>query len=357
MQNKNKTDFLINTSFQDIHQILGKTKKIKLPSASVYPNNINPEAIGVWKSVIKTKQKRIKATKDSLEKWAVSILLFQKACKVQGIKPFGLSRKIRKTRSPILLDMTVRLNPLLKVLDKVETYLMKNDVLGKTKPKLFKLGSVQKKTKNRIVRVTTTKSWKVLKKTSPEVLEKILVSKFGFKKDKPRSYIRRNGPSTRLVITYKKNSQEVFIILEFDMSLKLWKALEDTQKNPEKHINGWLKRGFKATAKSYRLKDIYPIESKEDIYTIYNTVPLSQIVNLGNLNFQLKFLEYLKKNAESFDVSFPEHFELFLNDPDFRDSMSPFIVTEGPRYEEITGPPMYPVEKPVEDKSAVLEVE
>lgn len=60
------------------------------PKAELLPKGINPEAVVIWKYVLKKFRTQIKEPNDLKKQWAIALILFKRQCVAKGIIPFKL---------------------------------------------------------------------------------------------------------------------------------------------------------------------------------------------------------------------------------------------------------------------------
>jgi len=316
-----------------------KEGTINPPRVNLLPKTINPEAVDIWKDVLrKDKNKNIiKSYTDPREKWAAAVVLFKQACAKKGIIPFSKKTTTRSAKAPVLTELAIRVDPLLKVLQKAENDLIKSGSLKKSTPKAFKLDSVKKKGTDYTVKAS--KIWKFTKTYSAaSSVAQVLSPKYGFKKDGTNSFVKRKGPNTLIRIKYvRKGDLEATISIELNITAKLWRNIEASSNKPEVYLNRWMKRGFVSAAATDNiiLDDVIPevpnadevidtfysIGGEEDAYLTMNKLTLPVIVNLGDDNFQQQLVSYIITKAKEYDAQLFEGLIQFRDDPIFREEL------------------------------------
>jgi hypothetical protein len=309
--------------------------KIKTPKPSLPPRGISPEGLPIWKLITKKYRKKIVSYKDPYEQWAAAIVLYKKISRKRGITPFS-DRVTRGTprKSPSTVYLAAYVDPALKLLQRIERELIKANMLGKRQKRQFTLKKVSKDGTFRVL--VATKIWKFPKKTSPaSAVARVLIPKFGFKKEARNRFAKKFGPKVKLSIRYSAkaaNTADIFIDLR--VPGKIWKSLEQTQKKPDVYIRNWVKRGFKAKADAETqdeiyntIQEFYPANSEKEINNLLNKITLQVLVNIGDDEFQETFAKYLVDKALAFNIDPPEYLVKFVNRIEYRtDSRRRYVV-------------------------------
>lgn len=316
--------------------------KIKTPKPSLPPRGISPEGLPIWKAITKKYKKKIFSYKDPYERWAAAIVLYRKICRKRGMAPFsdtvtrGVSRK-----SPSTVYLAAYVDPALKLLQRIERELIKANMLGKRQKRQFSLKKVSKDGTFRVL--VATKLWKFPKKTSPaSAVARVLIPKFGFKKEARNTFAKKFGPKVKLSIRYSsKAANTADILIDLRVPGKIWKALEQTQKEPDTYIRNWVKKGFKAKAQADTqdeiydtIQEFYPANSKKEISNLLNRITLPVLVNIGDDDFQNILAKYLVDKALAFDIDPPECLVKFVNKIDYRAEVRRRYIVDIPMEED-----------------------
>jgi hypothetical protein len=263
----------------------------------------------------------------------------------------GFATKQKPGKGPVATSLSVKVDPALRTLTKMEKLLSSKSMLTKAQPKKFTLDKIKKEGKAKLL--IAVKTWKFYKNVSPAtVLATTLIPKFGFKKIKGNTYGVKVGAHATLRIRYaKKSDNTAQIYIDLKILGKTWDNLSKEYKKPESYLSGWIRRGFLAQAavevsEDIAIKEVYPINVKEDIIHWLNTLTLPVIVNLGDTNFQLALTDYLITNAKRLGVRPPQSLNKFKEDPEFREVTIKEYVFKPQSTKEDEGESLYSVETP-----------
>lgn len=105
------------------------TAAYKKPIPKNLPENINPDAIDIWKKVTKENKDYIDDFDTNEDKWAAATILFKRACARKRIKPF-----IDKEEKDDLFLYISQAEDALPVFNKIVKHLYKKDLIKKPKP-------------------------------------------------------------------------------------------------------------------------------------------------------------------------------------------------------------------------------
>lgn len=307
--------------------IEGSSSKIKAPSTRSLPVDINPEAIHLWKEVIKRERKTINQYKDNLYKWAAAIVLFKKLCAKKGIPPFTTSVTKKQSKDPVETFLAGFADPCITTIEKIEKYLKSKNLVVKNIPKKFKLDKISKNNKNRLL--LASKQWKLRKTETAAGVVLLLIPQFGLRKYGARgSYRRKQSSNSAIVVKYtKKTANVITVTIEIKINSRMWNSLSADKKSVKKYLTTWVNKGFKASASEsptedhdYIIKTHYPANSKDEAINLINKMTVSTIVNLGDSEFQLKLANYVKYIGDAFDIEVPKSIIEFINSGTYREN-------------------------------------
>lgn len=308
--------------------VAGEDGKIKAPGVRIPPVGINPEALHIWREVIKAKKKKINSWSDPEEKWGAAIIYFQNACRRMGVAPFLPNPKKNKSeKSPAVAMLASYVDPCLRTLNSMEKFLMEKRMISKP-PKKFKTVSISKDDSINIVKIE--KSWKLLKGEKAASVIVYMMPKFLLKKTGIKgAYRKKCGANASMVFSYKaRGDSSLTVSLAVRVNNKLKTALEATSKDLKTFFRTWVKRNFTVSkaedvpdTNESLIREYYMVRNHEEASKLLNSFSLQSIVNTGAPGFQITLAKYLLQVAKKFDLNAPPLLDKFIEDEEFRDSI------------------------------------
>jgi hypothetical protein len=277
---------------------------VKKPTEKTPPVGINPESINIWKDTIKKQSKIIYGFSSSREQWAAAIVLYKRECASVGVAAFIQTTR-KHTSNPVAAFLASYVQPCLTILGKIEKYLNSKRLVAKKIPKVYSLADIKLAGIKR--KVYAKKSIRILKGEDASAVINLLVPKFGFKKLKQNSFVKKISPHAYVKVrkAQKGNAIDAFIV--FSIAKNNWNNLATNNKKQENYLRGWIKRGFQATGSVSRKT----FESK------FN---LKYIIATSHSSDRLIITEEMIYKALANKIEVPDNLYKFIADKNYRQS-------------------------------------